>query len=177
MNIKKLLISIVVIIMVLGIIFTLVMPQVFNSAPVTPITSSNEAPRNDVANPNADLSLATTTQNSNANNISDLIIISSPAEDSKVTSPLTISGKARGSWYFEGTFPVVLINDRTGLQIAKGTAKAEGSWMTENFVPFTAELTFTQPATSTPAHLILSKDNPSGLAANDASTTISLIVK
>lgn len=92
-----------------------------------------------------------------------------------VKSPIIVSGEARGNWYFEASFPVVLV-DWDGRIIAEGHAQAEGDWMTTGFVPFTATLTFTKPADtgaqSARGALILKKDNPSGLPKNDASIEI-----
>jgi hypothetical protein len=102
----------------------------------------------------------------------DLILVSSPLPDSLVTSPLQISGRARGNWFFEGSFPVILTN-WDGLIIAEGYATAEGDWMTTEFVPYTAILTFTSPySVGDPdfmqrGALILKKDNPSGLPEHD----------
>ena len=92
----------------------------------------------------------------------DLISVDSPRIKEKVSSPFTISGKARGSWFFEGSFPVIL-TDWDGKIIAKGIAKAQGEWMTTEYVPFTATLTYTLPAGTlyTRGTLILKKDNPS----------------
>ncbi|MCK9361529.1 Gmad2 immunoglobulin-like domain-containing protein [Patescibacteria group bacterium] len=82
-----------------------------------------------------------------------------------VTSPLIISGEAR-LWYFEGTFPVRLV-DQKGMALVESYASADGGWMTEEWVPFTAELVFVPPAPGTMGKLILMKDNPSGLPEND----------
>lgn len=87
------------------------------------------------------------------------ISVTSPQPNSTVTSPLTITGEAR-LWYFEASFPVRLL-DGNGNEIAVAPAQAQGDWMTENFVPFVATLTFNTPTTST-GKLILEKDNPSG---------------
>jgi hypothetical protein len=96
-----------------------------------------------------------------------LIILEQPQAEQTVSSPLTIEGEARGGWFFEATFPVVLTN-WDGLIIAEGFATAQGEWMTEEFVPFTAELTFTADTTvSDRGSLILQKSNPSGLPEND----------
>jgi hypothetical protein len=62
---------------------------------------------------------------------------SSPLPMSSNTSPITISGTARGNWFFEGSFPISIVN-WDGLIIGEGIAQAQGEWMTENFVPFTA---------------------------------------
>ncbi|OHA89723.1 MAG: hypothetical protein A2741_02105 [Candidatus Zambryskibacteria bacterium RIFCSPHIGHO2_01_FULL_43_27] len=95
----------------------------------------------------------------------DLIRLNSVSPNSVVQSPLVVSGEARGYWYFEASFPVVLLDGNEN-EIAVGIAQAKGEWMTENFVPFEAMLTFTKPAT-TKGTLILKKDNPSGLPENE----------
>jgi len=81
-----------------------------------------------------------------------------------VTSPLTVTGEARGNWYFEASFPVQLL-DGTGKVLAIGPATAKGDWMTSNFVPFSITLTFKKPTTELGV-LVLQNDNPSGLPEN-----------
>jgi hypothetical protein len=95
----------------------------------------------------------------------DLIRLDQPLPNSVVTSPLSIQGQARGPWFFEASFPVYLL-DAGGDTIAVIPAQAEGEWMTREFVPFKATLTFTPPASAT-GTLVLSKDNPSGLPEHD----------
>lgn len=93
--------------------------------------------------------------------IPDLIVVTTPLPQAKVSSPLTVSGEARGNWYFEASAPY-LLKDASGAVIAQGHIDAQGDWMTTNFVPFTATLTFpSQPAGSS-GTLILKNDNPSG---------------
>ena len=107
----------------------------------------------------------------------DLIVLYSPTPDSSVSSPLEITGQARGYWFFEATFPITLTN-WDGLIIAEGYAEAvldpndpDSTWMTEDFVPFKAVINFTIPdetlAVSNRGSLILRKDNPSGLPEHD----------
>ena len=93
------------------------------------------------------------------------IVIDAPKEGATVTSPLTVIGKARGGWYFEASFPIRLL-DALGNEIAVAPAQAQGEWMTEEFVPLIAELTFNVPSAQY-GKLILMKDNPSGLPEND----------
>lgn len=100
-----------------------------------------------------------------------MLEVTLPAPDAQIISPLTITGRARGPWYFEASFPIELI-DNNGALIAMTTAQAQGEWMTENWVPFTATLTFpAQPAGSL-GKLILKKDNPSGEPQNDLSLVV-----
>lgn len=110
---------------------------------------------------------------------SNLIRVSSPTPNATITSPLKITGEARGNWFFEASFPVSLVN-WDGLIIADGIATAEGEWMTEEFVPFTAELEFVSPYKAGDPDfmkngtLILQKDNPSGLPEHDDALEIPL---
>ena len=77
-----------------------------------------------------------------------------------ITSPCVVAGEARGPWYFEASFPVKLV-DEAGAVIATAPAQARGTWMTPEFVPFEATLTFTTSAGA--GTLILEKANASGL--------------
>jgi hypothetical protein len=96
----------------------------------------------------------------------DLIQIDFPRPNSEISSPLEIGGQARGTWFFEGDFPVILTN-WDGLIIAEGFLSAEGEWMTENFVDFSGTLEFKKPNYGKNGILILQKDNPSGLPKYD----------
>lgn len=95
----------------------------------------------------------------------DLIVVTNLTGGQKIKSPFTVQGKARGNWYFEASFPYEL-RDGNGMILAQGPVQAIGDWMTMNFVPFNLTLTFPTPTTAT-GTLILKKDNPSGLPAND----------
>lgn len=105
-----------------------------------------------------------------------MIVIDSPRPNETVSSPMTITGKARGNWFFEASFPIAVTN-WDGLIIGEGFATAEGNWMTTEFVPFTATVTYTLPE-GTPYNrgtLILKKDNPSGLPENDDAREIPIL--
>lgn len=102
--------------------------------------------------------------------LTDLIQVDMPRPNDVVKSPLIIKGRARGTWYFEASFPVIL-RDANHVQLAIKPAQAQGEWMTTEFVPFEVELAFETPATAT-GTLILQKDNPSGLPENDAELVI-----
>ncbi|TSC79968.1 MAG: hypothetical protein G01um101425_445 [Candidatus Peregrinibacteria bacterium Gr01-1014_25] len=97
------------------------------------------------------------------------IRVHAPTANAPVSSPLTVTGEARGTWYFEASFPVKLL-DAEGQIIASAPAQAQGEWMTEEFVPFSATLTF--GARDQDATLVLEKDNPSGLPEHAAQVTI-----
>jgi len=108
---------------------------------------------------------------------SDLIVVSDPKPLTVVTSPLTVRGEARGYWFFEASFPLVLV-DWDGRIIAESYATAvldpndpESTWMTEDFVPFEGVIEFEDPSWdadfSKRGAIIFQKDNPSGLPEND----------
>lgn len=83
---------------------------------------------------------------------------------STVGKTFNVIGEARGTWYFEASFPVQVRDPGNNL-VGQGIAQAGADWMTENFVPFSSTVTvanYTGPAT-----LVLLKDNPSGLPEND----------
>lgn len=94
----------------------------------------------------------------------DLIRINTPRPNQVISSPLSIEGEARGFWFFEGDFPIQLL-DADGSVLVTHFATAEEDWMTEDFVPFKAEIEFKTPDTAK-GTLILKKDNPSGLSEN-----------
>jgi len=108
--------------------------------------------------------------------VQDLIQLTSPMPNEEILSPLTVTGQARGTWFFEATFPVSLVN-WDGLIIAEGYATAQENWMTEEFVPFTATLEFIKPDYSNRGALILKKDNPSGLPEHDNALEIPILFK
>jgi hypothetical protein len=99
-----------------------------------------------------------------------------PQEGASVSSPVMIAGTARGNWFFEGSFPISIVN-WDGLIIGEGVAQAQGEWMTEDFVPFTATISYTF-ASGTPYNrgaIILKKDNPSGLPEHDTSMEVPVV--
>jgi len=106
-----------------------------------------------------------------ANDAAEMIEVTLPAPESQIVSPLTITGRARGPWYFEASFPIELLDNNEAL-IAMTTAQSQGEWMTENWVPFTATLTFPAQPAGSAGKLVLRKDNPSGEPQNDMSIVV-----
>lgn len=95
----------------------------------------------------------------------NLIQVFSPQANEEVSTPLEISGQARGSWFFEASFPVEL-KDANNTLLATGIAQAQADWMTTEFVPFTVQLDFQRPLSKN-GYLFFKKDNPSGDPQND----------
>jgi hypothetical protein len=88
----------------------------------------------------------------------DFIMVAYPRAGDLIRSPLQVRGQARGTWFFEGDFPLIL-KDPKGRVIARGFATARGPWMTKEFVPFKGTLTFKEPGAGR-GFLVFKKDNP-----------------
>jgi hypothetical protein len=121
----------------------------FTEVITTPATSTPSVTATPTTNP----SQGTTTASNLIKNISI-------AAGDSVKSPLNVKGEAKGPWYFEATFPIQL-KDANGKLLVESYGTAKGDWMTEDFVPFEATLTFTKPTTTT-GTLIFMNANPSG---------------
>ena len=100
-----------------------------------------------------------------------LVTITTPLANSRVTSPLNITGTAPGNWFNEGIFDVVLENS-SGTVIAKSTAEMTGSDQTKP-TNFKANLSWDGQETGN-GILRLNKANPSGLEANGDYVEIAL---
>jgi len=96
--------------------------------------------------------------------LSDEVVIENPRPNQTIVSPLIVKGRARGTFYFEGSFPIRLVDER-GNELAESYVESQGEWMTEDFVPFIGELEFQTDATS--GTLYFEKANPSGLPENE----------
>lgn len=97
--------------------------------------------------------------------LEDLIKVNNPRPHDTITPPLNISGKARGYWYFEGDFPVELV-DENGKLIETGIAKARGEWMTEDFVPFEVTINYDHSGEGE-GYLLFKRSNASGMPEHD----------
>ena len=102
------------------------------------------------------------------------LIVSVPKPHQQVCSPLTVKGKAKSAWFFEGVFPILLL-DAKCQELTSSKAKAIGDWTTGDFVPFEGKLEFTVTK-PTKAILVLQNDNPSGLPENSRKKEIPIIL-
>ena len=102
------------------------------------------------------------------------VVLSNIKSNQIITSPLTIEGKARGTWFFEASFPIELVDEYNN-HLAVGIAQAQSDWMTEDFVEFKAQLEFVAGA-DMKGFLIFRKDNPSGLPENDKEFIVPVII-
>jgi len=86
---------------------------------------------------------------------SENVRIETPRSGARVAQTFTVTGEARGLWYFEASFPVQ-VRDANDNVLA--TVPISGGY-------------------SGPATLVLLKDNPSGLPEHDDSVSIPIIIE
>lgn len=103
------------------------------------------------------------------------IIVDLPFPGAVTGKVFSVIGKARGSWYFEASFPVKVL-DAKGDMLAQGVAQAQSDWMTADFVPFKADIKIPDTYIGK-ARLVLEKDNPSGLKENNASMSFDFTIE
>jgi hypothetical protein len=100
----------------------------------------------------------------------DFIQVSFPQPGEEVGGKINVTGIAKGTWYFEGEFPIDLV-DLEGKRLSSASAMAEGEWMTEKFVPFSASLKY-ETSDTISAKLILRRNNPSDILEQNISIEI-----
>ncbi|MBI2612414.1 hypothetical protein HYW59_01190 [Candidatus Kaiserbacteria bacterium] len=128
-----------------------------------------------IATPTPALSPTLTPSGSDAEPfVSENVIVTEPLPGGSVHKTFTVRGEARGTWYFEASFPIK-IQDPSNNQVGLGIAQAESDWMTTEFVPFRAAVTVENY--SGPATLVLVKDNPSGLPENDDAVEFPIVIQ
>jgi hypothetical protein len=105
----------------------------------------------------------------------DTVLVDSPRPGAVVGKSFSVMGRARGSWFFEASFPVEVL-DQSGNVVASAPATTTAPWMTNDLIPFRANLMV--PASYIgPATILLKKDNPSGQSENDASVSYPVTVR
>lgn len=109
------------------------------------------------------------------NSSEDLIKVELPFPGAVTGKEFSVIGQARGYWFFEASFPIKLL-DKDGNVLDTAIAQAQGDWMTENFVPFKADLKAPESYIG-PATLVLTKDNASGLSEHDASISFPITIE
>lgn len=110
------------------------------------------------------------------NATADQIKVDLPFPGAVTGKEFSVTGMARGTWYFEASFPIGVFSQDGEILLASAIAQAQDEWMTEDFVPFKADIKMPDNF-SGPATLVLKKDNPSGLPENEASISFPITVE
>ncbi len=131
---------------------------------------SAEKPTTDCGEANVN----TTTDADTGRVLEQKVYLTSPTEGGEISSPLLITGQAQGTWFFEATMPVKLL-DAEGNVLAQSYVTADGDWMTEDFIEFAGTLEFTaEPGIE--ATLVIAKDNPSDFPEYDDQVEYAVII-
>lgn len=101
-----------------------------------------------------------------------------PLPYQSIESPLEIFGQAPGTWFWEGSF-LVILTDANGEEISSAiVTTADGDeWMTNELVPFEATLQFDDDNLPESGFLVFDKANPSGMPENGKTETIPISFK
>lgn len=91
-----------------------------------------------------------------------------------ISNGIDINGHVKGNWYFEGEFPVRILDSR-GDVVASTSAIAQSEWTTDEEVPFKLRVDLPIIQEHNLVFVFL-KSNPSGLMENDDSVSIPLTV-
>jgi hypothetical protein len=105
----------------------------------------------------------------------DNIVVELPFPGAVTGKEFSVIGKARGTWFFEASFPIEVL-DKDGKSLFVAIAQAQGEWMTKEFVLFKADIKIPQSYIGK-ATLVLKKDNPSGLPEHDASIAFPITIE
>jgi len=93
----------------------------------------------------------------------------------KISSPLTVEGEAKGTYFFEASFPIKIL-DESGNVLGTSFVQAQSDWMTESFVPFKGIITYSSK-TGGKGFLVFAKDNPSGLPEYDKEFKLPVVLE
>lgn len=110
-----------------------------------------------------------------SNASADLIVVDLPMPGAVVGKKFSIMGKARGTWYFEASFPITVL-DANGLVLTQGVGTAQEDWMTEEFVPFVFEAEIPETYIGA-ATIVIKNDNPSGEPERDRSMSFPITIE
>lgn len=101
------------------------------------------------------------------------IQINTPTANEIVAAPFRVVGQVPGSWTFEGSFPLTIV-DEDGEVLTTKSVTVNGEWTTDALVPFDTEVSVKNY--DGPATIILHRDNPSDLPENDDSVRIDVTI-
>ncbi|MBT3292883.1 hypothetical protein HN512_04980 [Candidatus Peregrinibacteria bacterium] len=103
------------------------------------------------------------------------IHLDTPRPNESVGQRISILGEAKGTWFFEASFPVHVEDDRGNI-IKEHYAETQDEWMTEEFVPFKANFELNIPYVGS-GTLVIKKANPSDSAIGDQEIRVPILIE
>ncbi|MBX4199921.1 Gmad2 immunoglobulin-like domain-containing protein [Candidatus Parcubacteria bacterium] len=147
-----------------------------NESPTPLPNTTDNTGTNSTDNGNSSSTPSTVTRSVGSPATANDIVVTTPKQGDSIISPITVTGKARGTWYFEASAPVVII-DTTGATLGQGTIQAQSDWMTTDFVPFKGTINFTHATGTVAGALVFLNDNPSGQASTSKYLVVPIFFK
>ncbi len=83
-------------------------------------------------------------------------------ENDLLNNKEVIKGRMKGSYFFEGTFPII-VEDLNGNILGQTVTTITPNWQSEDLVPFETEEIIFDKKENNEGYLIFKNDNPSGL--------------
>lgn len=128
-----------------------------------------------------DMTPATTTDTGSSTpitpiDISSQVDISNPLPNSEIKSPLVVTGRLRGSWFFEATAGVAVLDSKKQV-ITVNPLMATTDWMTSDWVSFTGTTSYPMAYKGQSGYIQISNDNPSGLPENSKTYLIPVLFR
>ncbi len=114
-------------------------------------------------------------KNTYVNATKDDIVVMLPFSGAVTGKEFSIIGKARGTWFFEGSAPYEVL-DKDGKTLASGLVEVGEAWMNTDFTSFETVVKIPETYIGE-ATIILKKDNPSGLSEKEASVSIPVTIE
>lgn len=108
--------------------------------------------------------------------VDNLIVLVVPIKNAEISSPLVVAGRARGSWFMDSKFPIILLDSYDNV-VSESHATAQSKWKNDEFVKFTGNIQFSNFIKGSKGKLVLKKDNSTGLPEYDDSLEIPIIFK
>jgi hypothetical protein len=100
------------------------------------------------------------------------VTVSSPQANQIITSPVSITGQAPGTWFSEGSLPLKVVSKDGKTVLGTGVAQAQGEWMTTSLVPFQGTVVFKNNIQASEGLVVVQKDLPSGEPARAEQVTV-----
>jgi len=103
------------------------------------------------------------------------LVLENIKDGDTVDEGFEVKGSVSGEWFFEGVFPVRVLNQQ-GEIVKSFSATTQDDWLTEDLVKFSFKLD-TQLEEESIVVLRFEKANPSGLEENDDTVDITVTIK
>lgn len=122
------------------------------------------------------IATSTVLSTSSVSDVSSQVDITNPLPNSEIKSPVVITGRLRGSWFFEATAGVAVLDSNKQV-ITVNPIMATTDWMTSDWVTFSGTTSYPLAYKGQSGYIQISNDNPSGLPENSKTYLIPVLFR